>query len=764
MRRTFFCTVLPWLPFVLSLFSLRQLKKTFVLAGKTYENYEKATKIFIGEIELQGNCYDGSRYCEVFNGWEYAYDVAGWSLVGVDVDTGETETVFTFGDFSKPVFPGETRLIGSSEGCGDHYHAEPPKEDAIKEGRNYKLLDENGEVIDETGVAPEATDATHSWQRMKVWDGVPHEKFKVTEFSDLFGFYPATAGRYNSQNTVVLNEFSTTTSDGYCGGSGDFVEIANAGTAAVDISGYGIAEEAEDFDNKAYMFPAGSSLAAGARITICAKNATHDGIDYGLSKEEGVTLYDSNGFVIDTLFATDHSQHVKGRSWQRVPDVVGRLAVATPSTPNQRNFVQSVLSEPSNGVPELSGSSSHYCCFHIRTLGMQPSILSSVDFTKEDYSVMHLVNEPVTLNIRVPVAIPSSAGIGFDDEALFDFKLVSYGDAYEIPAPQSAWNPNLYEDNAVRFLPGMLEVNITVIPKKMTKEVAVTDTPSSTEAYNQLDRLWLEADLDGGGLAGEGTWNTYQVWRYGGVASKSSDMAKWSHKPFELKVRKKKIYRPAVVTLQPSAIPNTIDQMLTYIIALGVELLPSNRSLGISETVKVNTTTGGTFSEWNDATDEVQLDLVGTGLVFGTLAGTTDQLTLPSTSTTAEYRVYATELGAIPFDVWLKVGTTGFEEYMIDPDLSTTDVSVFVRCQNNFYPVFELSRSTCQPCPMGTNTLSNTAATDEMDCVCSLGMVDLRLPGMLPDHITIFPSASLSPCMDAMVYCDNPYGHTITEC
>jgi hypothetical protein len=343
------------------------------LAGKTYENYEKAQKIFIAEIDSRGNCYDGSsRYFEIFNGGDFAYDVAEWSLVGVDDSTGETETVFTFGDFSKPVYPGETRLVGTREGCGDLYHAERPREDAITAGRNYKLLDEKGEVLDETGVVPEATDATHTWQRMKVWDGEPKVKFKVTEFSDSFGFYPATAGRYNSQNTIVLNEFSTRTSDGYCGGSGDFVEIANTGSASVDISDYGIAEKDKDFDDsKLYVFPAGSTLAAGARITICAKNDTHDGLDFGLSIEEGVTLYDSNGFVIDTLFASDHSQHVDGRSWQRVPDIVGRLAVVTPSTPNQPNFVQSILSEPSNEVPELSGSSSQYCCFHIRSLGMQ---------------------------------------------------------------------------------------------------------------------------------------------------------------------------------------------------------------------------------------------------------------------------------------------------------------------------------------------------------------------------------------------------------
>ena len=45
-----------------------------------------------------------------------SYD-AQMVLISVDVSAGETETVFTFGDFSKPVYPGETRLIGTSEGA-----------------------------------------------------------------------------------------------------------------------------------------------------------------------------------------------------------------------------------------------------------------------------------------------------------------------------------------------------------------------------------------------------------------------------------------------------------------------------------------------------------------------------------------------------------------------------------------------------------------------------------------------------------------------
>ena len=89
--------------------------------------------------------------------------------------------------FQQTGVPRETRLIGTSEGCGD-FTTPNREEDAITSGRNYKLLDEKGEVIDETGVVPEATDATHTWQRMKVWDGEPKAKFKVTEFSDSFDF------------------------------------------------------------------------------------------------------------------------------------------------------------------------------------------------------------------------------------------------------------------------------------------------------------------------------------------------------------------------------------------------------------------------------------------------------------------------------------------------------------------------------------------------------------------------------------------------
>ena len=112
-----------------------------------------------------------------------------------------------------------------------------------------------------------------------------------------------------SQNTIVLNEFSTRASDGYCGGSGNFVEIANAGAVSVDISGYGIAEKDADFDDDKLYASLVQPSGWCKNHNLC-ENDTHDGLDFGLSLEEGVTLYDSNGFVIDTFFASDHSQHV----------------------------------------------------------------------------------------------------------------------------------------------------------------------------------------------------------------------------------------------------------------------------------------------------------------------------------------------------------------------------------------------------------------------------------------------------------------------
>ena len=85
----------------------------------------------------------------------------------------------------------------------------------------------------------------------------------------------------NSQNTIVLNEFSTRASDGYCGGSGNFVEIANAGAG-----GYiwiRIAEK--DAFRRAVICLSGSSLAAGKNHNLCENE--HDGLELGLSLEEG---------------------------------------------------------------------------------------------------------------------------------------------------------------------------------------------------------------------------------------------------------------------------------------------------------------------------------------------------------------------------------------------------------------------------------------------------------------------------------------------
>ena len=70
----------------------------------------------------------------------------------------------------------------------------------------------------------------------------------------------------------------------------------------------------------------------------------------------------------------------------------------------------------------------------------------------------------------------------------------------------------------------MTEVNITVVPKRMTKEAAVTDTPSSTEDYNPSDRLWLEADLDGGGWRVKTPGTRI---RFGGTEEKLLKVATW---------------------------------------------------------------------------------------------------------------------------------------------------------------------------------------------------------------------------------------------
>ena len=123
---------------------------------------------------------------------------------------------------------------------------------------------------------------------------------------------------------LVLNEIVY---DDAVTGLADQVEIYNAGTETVDLTGWKIADEKRDSFGAA---PAGTTLAPGAFLVL-VKDVD---FPFGLGKGDEVVLFDPDGTEVDSYaYANTAPLSV----WARCPDGTGdwaHAAAATPGAPN----------------------------------------------------------------------------------------------------------------------------------------------------------------------------------------------------------------------------------------------------------------------------------------------------------------------------------------------------------------------------------------------------------------------------------------------
>ena len=119
----------------------------------------------------------------------------------------------------------------------------------------------------------------------------------------------------NAVLAVVINEVSSS--------GDDPIEILNLGDA-VDLSGWAVSDSGwvqgdATTDDQRWVFPAGSTLAAGARLVL-TKDIEHG---FGLGGEDMVVLWDADGQRVDeTAWPADGAKV----SWCRQPDGVGEFA------------------------------------------------------------------------------------------------------------------------------------------------------------------------------------------------------------------------------------------------------------------------------------------------------------------------------------------------------------------------------------------------------------------------------------------------------
>ncbi len=111
---------------------------------------------------------------------------------------------------------------------------------------------------------------------------------------------------------VVINEVSASGEDP--------VELLNVGAAALDLSGWRVADSDDDpegalLDHR-YVFPAGSSLAPGERVVLL-KETDHP---FGIGAVDSISLYDEHLRLVDYVTWAEGEALV---SFCRLPDGVG---------------------------------------------------------------------------------------------------------------------------------------------------------------------------------------------------------------------------------------------------------------------------------------------------------------------------------------------------------------------------------------------------------------------------------------------------------
>jgi hypothetical protein len=137
---------------------------------------------------------------------------------------------------------------------------------------------------------------------------------------------------------VRINEVES--SDGT---QGDWVEIINTGTSAIDISGWRLLDN--DDTHTAYVLPAGSTIAAGGYLVI-----DQAAFSFDLGSSDSVRLFDTAPSLIESYVWSDHATTTYGRC----PNGTGPFTTTLNSTRGGGNSCStSTLVFPWPGAPTV---------------------------------------------------------------------------------------------------------------------------------------------------------------------------------------------------------------------------------------------------------------------------------------------------------------------------------------------------------------------------------------------------------------------------
>ena len=142
---------------------------------------------------------------------------------------------------------------------------------------------------------------------------------------------------FSSYAQVTINEVMADNDATYADLAGEFedwVEFYNAGTSAVDMSGWMCIDDNTKDSSDWYVMPEGTMIGAGEFLVLFCNSDTGFTTDFGLSKNgDGFFLMNGDGIVDSTTFGAIDVDN----SWARTIDGEGSWAIDEEPTPGEAN-------------------------------------------------------------------------------------------------------------------------------------------------------------------------------------------------------------------------------------------------------------------------------------------------------------------------------------------------------------------------------------------------------------------------------------------
>ena len=275
------------------------------------------------------------EFIELYNSEEIPVDLSGFRLTGdISFTFPAGTTINSRAYLVVAAVPADVQSVNGITGVRGPYTNSLPNDDGV-----VRLRNPAGAVLLEVNYnngAPwplAADNAGHSLvlSRPSLGEANPH----AWSASDLKGGSPGVAepATANPQRTVLINEFLAHTDDPEL----DYVELYNYGTAAVDLSGCILTDDANE---PRFVIPAGTSIPGKGFVAFSQAQ-----LGYALSSA-GETVYLINSQNTRVLDAVRFQGQANGVATGRYPDgapALQELTGKTPNAPNAKPWLRQVV-------------------------------------------------------------------------------------------------------------------------------------------------------------------------------------------------------------------------------------------------------------------------------------------------------------------------------------------------------------------------------------------------------------------------------------